>query len=57
MTQNKLIRHETRVPLPVSLIQGLVGAGGFPQVRGECDSLLDIMNSPYIKLFRNNNKI
>lgn len=55
MTQTKLICHETRVPLPVSLIQGLVGAGGVPQVRDECDSSLDIMTSPYIKLFGNNN--
>lgn len=43
MTQNELICHETRVPLPFPLTQGLVGAAIYLQVRGECNSSLDIM--------------
>lgn len=46
MTQNELICHETRAPLPFPLTQGLVGAARYLQARGECNSLLDILTFP-----------
>lgn len=58
MTQTKLICHKSRVPLPVSVCLSHTGISGCWSVstgQGWVWFSLDIMTSPYVKLFCNDN--